>query len=674
MGGYDYGDSTSGGSIDKDHYWAAKPTDEVGDEILRRVSGYHEFINITGRLAIWQSTYKQYYNAIRTYADIQRAGDSGQFSLMSVNELRNNILHVISLCASDRLAFDPVSINTDAEAIAQCTLAQGLLDYYMHELDVEQMIKLCLETCLWGGDGFMALGWDVGAGDEYGVDETGNPRKTGDIKIKTYHPGTCVRDYSLLSPKDERYRILIDLESRFELMAKYPQLADRIKTVSTDKRLWQYLFYLDGTFYSNDELIPVYELRHEKTDALPNGRIVRMVASDVILVDSPLPYKNTHIYRINPTSQINSIWGYSPAFDMLPIQTAFDSMLSIALSNNATYGVQLISVPQGSEIRQSDVAGGAKILYYNSQLGEPKPLQLTATAPETYNFMNILSGKMAEMAAINPVTKGNTQAVPQLKSGAALALVQSMAIQFNSQLQQSYVNFSENVATGIIELLQSFASRPRVAQIAGKNKKTLMKYWTSNDLSSIRKITVNIGNALTRTVAGRENLAEQFLANGMINNPAQLIEVYNTGKLEPITEYPIAEQQLIRDENESFMNGVYSPPIITDNHDLHIKEHGIVLASVEARKNPGVLNTVLQHIQEHFNLKAQQPPIMSALFNQIPVPPMPIPGPIPGPQEAVSNVQGEAPQPGPLPSPDLPKNPLTGQQFDTQTGGGIVSA
>lgn len=670
--GYDVG--TSDDIADRDTYWASKPTDEIGDEILKKVENYQDYLDSSGRLSIMQASYVQYYKAIGTYADIQRAGPSGQFSLISINEYRNIILHIISLTASERIAFDPVAINTDSESIAQCTLAQGLLEYYMREKRLEAKVKKALETAMWAGEAFCALSWDIGAGDAYGIDpETGRPTKAGDVTLRVYNPGSCIRDYNLNDPAEERWRILVNLESRYELMAKYPQLADRIKQVSADKRLWQYFFNMDGTFTSSDELIPVFEFRHDKTDAIPNGRIVKVLSSDVILVDSPLPYKSSHIYRITPNDQDNTIFGYTVGYDMLPIQSALDSMYSIALTNLSTFGVQCIAVPQGSEITQDDVTGGMKILYYNSQLGVPSPLQLTATAPETYNFMGQLSAAMEKMAAINPITRGDPGALPQVKSGAAMALIQSMAIQFNSALQQSFVNLAEDIGTGIIEILQTFASQPRVAQIAGKSKRTLIKYWTSDDLSSIRRVTVNIGNPMMRTVAGRENLGEQLLSNGLIKNADQLLQVYNTGKLDPLTQYPLAELQLINDENESFMNGVYSPPIITDNHDEHIREHGVVLASVEARKNPSILNVTLDHIMEHLRLKSEQPPTLAQLYGQIPVVPM---APMGAPPEMPQNGPIEptiqnAPN-KPSPGTKMPTNPLTGEKFDLATGGGVV--
>jgi hypothetical protein len=658
---------------DRDTYWASKPTSDIGDEIIRKVDDYQEFLLLSGRLNMLQKSYGQYYNAIRTWGEIQRGGNTGEFSLLSVNDYRNILLHIISITASDRLAMDPMAENSDAESVAQCTLAQGLLDYYMREKRVEKKVKKSLETCLWASDSFVSLSWDIGKGDDVGIGEDGNPIKAGDIVVKNYGPTSCVRDYSLMDSAGETWKILIDLENRFELMARHPELADRIKNVSMNYDLWQYLFFLNGSFMENDELIPVYELRHERTDAVPSGRIVRIIQGDVVLLDSPLPYKKIHVYRMAPADQDGTIFGYSVSNDMLPIQQAMDSINSIILSNIATFGVQSVLIPQGSSLTQDDLANGMKLISYNHLLGKPEALQLTATAPETYNFLNILGASNERLSAINQVTRGNPEGIPGAKSGAALALIQSMAIQFNNTLQQSYVELAEDVGTGIIEILQTFVSQPRVAQITGKSKRSLLKYWTSEDLSTIRRVSVNVGNPMMRTVAGRQNFAEQLLQiPGLISDPAQLLEVYNTGKLEPMTESPLAELQLIRDENESLMMGVDTPAIITDDHDKHILEHPVVVASVEARKNPQVLQATLNHIQQHIDLKGQQSPILQALYGQLPTPQgMPPQGP-----------QGAPPQgpPPELPEQDngenpgarMPTNPLTGQKFDTVTGGGVV--
>jgi hypothetical protein len=106
---------------------------------------------------------------------------------------------------------------------------------------------------------------------------------------------------------------------------------------------------------------------------------------------------------------------------------------------------------------------------------------------------------METISGINSVTRGQPEA--SLKSGNALALVQSMAIQFISGLQQSYVKLIEQVGTQLINNLKDYAKAPRVAAIVGKNNRTELKEFIGDDLQAINRVVVDMGNALSRCLA-----------------------------------------------------------------------------------------------------------------------------------------------------------------------------
>lgn len=649
-----------------DEYFANLPTKEVGDALLKKVEDYQEFLSTSGRLELYRRMYNQYYKALETGARLERLGEMGEFSAISVNDFRNILLHLITMTSSEKISPEPQAINTDHESIAQVILASGLLDYYHTEKRIDARIKVALETCLWAGDAFVALGWDSNMGEDYAVDERGEVLKLGDVDLRNYSPLTCVRDYNLKDASRESWKILVDYENRYELAAQYPELADRILLATADRDKDKFAFELMGNTHSDSDIIPVYEFRHERTKAVPNGRLVRFIDSDIILIDNPLPYKKTHVYRLCPAEQNGTIWGYTVGFDLLPVQTAIDTLNSICLTNISTFGVQNIMVPAGANLKYEELTGGLNVIEYDSLSGPPQPLQLVASSPETYNYLDRMIGAQERISAVNKVTRGQAESVPQLRSGAALAMIQSMAVQFTSWLQQSFTEMIEDVDTGIIEILQTFATLPRVAQIAGKSQKGLMKEWSNKDILQIRRVLCKRGNPMTKTTAGKINLAEQFMNLGMIENPDQLLQVYNTGKLEPATENRTAQLNLIRDENESLTEGKPVVAVITDDHDQHILEHAVVLSSTDARMNPELVAAVTEHIQEHLDLKRSQDPIIAALFKQIPaqgvVPPGGMPPQTPGPQGPIEL----APEPS---NPQMPTNPLTGQEFDPQTGG-----
>jgi hypothetical protein len=167
------------------------------------------------------------------------------------------------------------------------------------------------------------------------------------------------------------------------------------------------------------------------------------------------------------------------------------------------------------------------------------------------------------------------------------------------------------------------------------------------------------------------------------------MSVLNTGKLETMTESENKQLLLIRAENERLTDGKTDVmAILTDDHNLHIREHQAVLADPDLRTDPALVDRALGHIQEHINIlmdpaNAQilqqlgQQPIMMA-------PPMPPQGGAPAPagQEAqpvqanpeanAADLQAQmAPE---LPQPAEPAEPSNGapstaqEMFNRQIG------
>jgi hypothetical protein len=195
-----------------------------------------------------------------------------------------------------------------------------------------------------------------------------------------------------------------------------------------------------------------------------------------------------------------------------------------------------------------------------------------------------------------------------------------MSIQFSISLQQSYSQLLEDLGTATIAILRDFATTPRVAIIAGKSQRSLMRQFTGDDLDMINRVVVDQGASISKTTAGKVQLADNLLAQGMIKNPEQYIQVMSTGKLEPAIEGAQAELLNIRAENEELAEGRPVPVMITDNHRMHIEEHKIILSSPEARRNPELIQAVTTHLQEHLDMLSNPANAqMLLLLNQQPV-------------------------------------------------------
>ena len=318
-------------------------------------------------------------------------------------------------------------------------------------------------------------------------------------------------------------------------------------------------------------------------------------------------------------------------------------MYSAVLSNQNAFAVQNVISPRGADVTAEQVSGSLNFIEYNPVAGaKPEALNLLETSPETYNFISLLERTAETISGVNSVSRGNPES--SLKSGNALALVQSMSLQFVSGLQQSYVKMVEDVGTGLINMLKDFAAVPRVAMIVGESNRSYMKEFSGDDLSSVNRVIVDFGNPLAKTTAGRVQMAEQLLQMGLIKTPEQYISVINTGKLETMTDGIDKQLLLTKAENEKMLDGEVVIAVATEKHSIHIKEHGDILADPDLKNDPELVRRVQSHIQEHIDLLRNTDPDLLVMLGEQPLQPIQPPQPpqgAPGPQGVPASAQGQ---------------------------------
>jgi hypothetical protein len=624
-------------SIRKDQYFAQAEPDELVSYLEKRSQSWFQTLSDNSYLETiersWEAYHGRYYEKNH---DISMGGEQGELVNLAVNHYGNIAQNMLTMVTSTRPSFQARAVNTDYKSQAQTTLANGLLEYYMRDKRLEQDLKKAVEYAIVMGTGYIKMEWSSTSGNihDYTEDTTdpvtgetipGLPMYDGDMEFHVLSPYDVVFDTTKESTKHD-WQICRSFKNKFDLAAKYPELADDIKEVRTksdnsSRRI---------TMTSFDETcdVPVYEFFHRPTESLPKGRYVIYLNKDTILVDTDLPYRKLPIFRIAPRDLLGSAYGYSTMWDLLSIQKQINALYSTIATNQHTFGVQNIYAQRDANISMSELAGGLNLIEGDPGSAPPQPLNLTQTPGEIFTFLGMLERAMETISGINSVARGNPDPKQNLRSGNALALVQSQALQFISGLQQSYIHLIEDVGTNIIFLLQDYAEVPRIAEIAGKSSSSLMQEFTGEDLSSIHRVIVDAGNALSQTTAGKLEIAGTLMQMGLIKTPEDYFSVMNTGKLETMTEGMNKELLTIRAENEQLFSGETEVmAILTDEHLLHIKQHKAVLADPKLRLDPELVDRVLGHIQEHMNLLtdpnvAMQLQALGQTPMQLPPPPM----------------------------------------------------
>jgi hypothetical protein len=654
-------------------YFAAKPALQAAATIISKAESWSNNLESNGYLNkledAWRAYHGAYFTDIGDGHRITFSGAQGELANLPVNHLRNIAQNVLVMTTATRPVMEARATNTDYKSLTQTVLANGLLDYYMREKRLEKILKRAVEYAIVMGSGFVKLEWNATSGEMYDFnEETNSPIYEGDVVFSNLSPFDVIVD-STKETDDHDWVVTRTWKNRYDLAAKYPEHEDKILSLSTKSDYKYYRF----TTMSNDDTddVAVWEFYHRRTESMPDGRYMLLLSSDVVLSDGPLPYRSLPVYRISPGDILGTPYGYTNVFDLLPIQEALNSLYSSILSNQNAFGIQNLLVPRGADVAISQLAGGLNVIECNTQNGKPEALNLLSTSPEVFKFAEMLKGEMEVISGVNSVARGQPEA--SLKSGAALALVQSMAIQFMSGLAASYVNLIEDVGTALIYMLRDFAAVPRVAAIVGKSNRAYMKEFKGDDLSSVNRVIVDVGNPLARTTAGRVDMAQQLLQMGAIKDANQYFMVLNTGKLEVMHEGVQAQLLLIKGENEKMMGGQAVPVIDIDDHRNHIIEHNALLADPDLRQDPVLVQLVLAHVQQHIEALRMVDPDLLRLVGQEPLAPpgpqMPAGGPgAPMGQGGPSNPGAPSPQPvqpgpapaGPVEVPHGPTQPSPG--------------
>jgi hypothetical protein len=615
-------------STSYDQYWATLPPLELIGQLEDKVDDFDRYIDMSGRWVNWRDLYYNYFLVNEQNYLFPTYGADG-FKRININHFRALLRHLLSLITAQRISPIPVAVNSDYKSQAQVDFCKNILNYVEKEKRLEDTYENATEIALLMGCAYVSREWDATLGDVYGTDPDSGMQKTkGDFVISTYNPLDCIFDYSSSSWEECNWYVLRKYFNRWDLISKFPQYADQIKTASTPVTVKRHrLGHLVNE--DNQDLIPLYTFYHKRTASLPNGRATIFIDGDVCLFDGELPYKRVPVSRIASDKQLNSPFPYTVAMDLLPIQKVYNALCSTVTTNQAAFGVQNILIPREASIALTQLTEGLNAIYYDpsvTQGAKPEPLNLLSTGAEIFKWIEYLEQKMAQISGVNDTIQGNPEA--NLKSGTALAFVASQALTFISPLSRSYNSLMEETWTGIIDILKEFATTPRLILISGVNNRSLAKEFTGEDIADIDRVIVEAGNPLTNTLPGRMQLAQELMNAGVMTKE-EYFTVLRTGQIEPLYAYERAELMSIKAGLEDLQNGKQVIALTTDNHPLWMRELLTLLSDPEIRRQPNspivtnTLNLFLEHDKMWGDITISNP-AMLAIQN---IPPRPMPAP-----------------------------------------------
>ena len=156
--------------------------------------------------------------------------------------------------------------------------------------------------------------------------------------------------------------------------------------------------------------------------------------------------------------------------------------------------------------------------------------------------------------------------------------------------------------------------------IGGQSRKSYIRNFQAQELINIDRVSVDLGNPLTQTYAGRYELVQQWTQFG-IANPKTIVEFLKTGQVDSLIDGEFADLTLVQDENEMMKNGEAPIMLRTDDHAYHKEQHRQLLSDPETRRNPQLVDVILTHIEEHEMMMQPPAPVDPATGQPMEMPP-----------------------------------------------------
>lgn len=641
-----------------EEYFAAEEVTDCVSGLIDRINDYYSEMNRTGRINLYRNSYYKFFQGFILKGSLYHSGQEGELTNTFVNHYGNLITHMVNMVCQQKLAYEPQCSVSDSEAQDQVKLAKGILYTYANrpDMDLDGVLRNATEMSCVFGEAYVSVLWNKHLGRTIAYREpnqeneiVGNEIKEGDNEYRVWTPFDVIIDTTLPSNDLKSWIVLRKWENKYNVAAEYPDWSREIISLYSGSGLAD--TQLSYSITQSTDLIPVYYFFHHKTAAVPEGRFTKFIDDTIILSDGDLAYREVPLFRMATRQMWGSPFGYSRAFDLLPLQETIDRLSSAIITNQLTFATQNIAIAKGASLSWENLFGGLNVIEWDPTIagaaGKPEALQLTSSPPEVFNFIKQTISDMGTIAGINEVVRGNPDLTLKGQvSGEALAMMTANSIQFNSDIQKAYVRLAEQVGTATIHNLQDHAfpelgegqTMKREGMSLSANNKYFNQSFTKKDIDKVDKIIVRYGNPLAQTTSGRMAIADSLIQKGMIRNPQEYFEVLETGDLEPMLESEEAQMHLIKEQKELLRKGQNVVASKYDNHPLFILEAMAILSNMDARNDPKVIASVQDFVEQHRMLWKQMsmesPEILGIMKIPILPPPMP-PAPPPMPQGAM---------------------------------------
>lgn len=645
-----------------DAYWALREGEDLGAAIRKKVERGQRYILASGLWWLWVKAHNLMHGMGRdgySSHSLEKKGKQGELTSFNVNHFRSIVRQYHNLAVGQRPTLDPVPENGAVDAETQARKARDVLEHYSRrgwkraQADVTRYAARYGAGWEWkwwnarrGEETLPAMTLEEAAADamaqglppeemEAHVAQMTAPQYTGDFEFFAFRPNDVYFDTTLKSSRQIHWVVLRVRANRWDLMADFPERAEEIRSLKRASIDTQCDFsYMPGfgipDHHEDDDTVCLYVLVHDKRPACPEGRLALCLSAGAPLLVDTLPAGVFAVRRLADDDFDDSAHGYSNAWDMMGLQEYINMAASIMASNQRTHGVSVIAAPKGSDVDATKIGQGQVLLKYNPGVGKPEAINFTSTPPEVINGMDNAVGSMERISGVNAVARGDPNA--SLRTGPALAIVKASAVETSIDFQTNTETYYDESASDLLVLFQRFATDAVRVAVTGETG-VLTAEVKGDDILAVKAVRVDVGSPLSRTLAGKIEMATNLVTiaqqNGTPIDIGQYYRVLETGRIEDMTELDTKRRRNIAKENEMlakarFIDGTKeldpSVPmpraLATDDVKAHVTHHLSGLDSPEARGNEAFVRATLQHVAEHvqasMTVQTSQPVLLEA--------------------------------------------------------------
>lgn len=566
-------------------------------------------------------------------------GAQGEMLTVLIPKARSLIRQLVSLITKTKISFRALAKSSGEDIMKDVQLANNIMNSVVEDQKLDLLAEQLVENSLVMGSGYLKTTWQTDKGEPYDYTRGMGVVYSGGIQLEVLDVFSCIFDNTAAGKWDDLPWVsCLTLRNRYDLISQHKSLEQGLLAVPSYEDLAGPNFWFNNQVNNNQDTICVWETYCKRSPALPNGRMIIWADESTILYDGPNPYTSCPVQPLTPEPILatGGLLGYPLISNLLPSQEMFDNSASSISSNQAAFGTQNVLVPRGSNISSSELSGGMRMVQYTpaaglSGGGKPEPLQLTASAPEQFKFMQDLDNYMQQLSKVHKIMSGDTAGVT---SGSMVATLLANAVEEIDSLSKAYHMCLEKSMFNVVNAYKNFAKIPQKVTVYGKRPEAVtQREFTGKDLEKVAGVSIQTQNPLMQSVAGRLEVAAQLAQIPDQDSKYDYVQILEGRPLDDVLDKFTSQTTLVHSENESLMRGEEVIAIATDSHPFHVREHSKLLNSPEVRRSNTHISAILEHIQEHVQLEKETSPELLSMIRGTPMA-MPQQGQQPPPQMA----------------------------------------